>query len=100
MTDWVGFGQDVLAAVEGLGLERPYGVGHSMGSAALLLAEQAVPGTFRQLYLYEPAMADPAIQKPEGSRMAAEGASRRREIFASRQAAVLIFTQSRHSPER
>ena len=40
--------------VDGLGLVRRLGFGHSCGGAALLLAEQARPGTFRDLYLYEP----------------------------------------------
>ena len=52
--DWIGFGTDVLTAVDALGLEAPVGIGHSCGGAALLLAEQARPGTFSSLYCYEP----------------------------------------------
>jgi len=91
ISDWLGFGRDVLAAVDGLELQGAFGVGHSMGSASLLLAEQAVPGTFRSLYLYEPAMADPRVNMGDGSKMAAEGALRRREVFASREAARLHY---------
>src|ERR1700687_213112 len=43
--DWHGFATDVLAVIDHLGLERPYGFGHSCGGAAILLAEEARPGT-------------------------------------------------------
>ena len=43
--DWHGTADDVLAAVDALGLERPFGVGHSMGGASLLLAEHPRVGT-------------------------------------------------------
>src|SRR3982751_5293003 len=32
--DWHGFADDVLAIVDGVGLDRPFGVGHSAGGAA------------------------------------------------------------------
>ena len=51
---WSGFATDVLTVVDRLGLERPLGFGHSCGGASLLLAEQARPGTFAALYLFEP----------------------------------------------
>lgn len=52
--EWPPFGDDVLAVVDELGLERPFAFGHSCGGTALLLAEEAQPGTFRHLYCYEP----------------------------------------------
>src|ERR1700758_5097410 len=52
--DWTGFADDALAVLDGFGLERPFGVGHSAGGAALLLAEAARPGTFRALFVWEP----------------------------------------------
>ncbi|MBW3645225.1 MAG: alpha/beta hydrolase, partial [Actinobacteria bacterium] len=51
---WHEFALDVLAVVDGLELERPSAMGHSQGGTALLLAEQARPGTFSGLYVYEP----------------------------------------------
>ena len=43
--EWEGFADDVLAVIDALGLESPYGVGHSKGGAAMLRAEQRRPGT-------------------------------------------------------
>src|SRR5690349_1366209 len=47
---WNHMGDDVLAVLDDIGLERAFGVGHSCGGALLLLAEEKVPGTFRSLY--------------------------------------------------
>ena len=85
---WEGFADDVLAVVDGLGLERPYGIGHSKGGASLLLAEERRPGTFRALWLYEPVVfAGVAEPLPPGPNPMAEGARRRREVFPSHDAA-------------
>jgi len=81
---WSGFADDVLAIVDELGLERPVGVGHSKGGAALLLAEQRRPGTFRALYCYEPVVAPPDIFSGPAENPLAEGALRRRDTFRSR----------------
>ena len=45
--DWDGFADDVLAVVDAWGVDELVAVGHSKGGAALLLAEQRRPGTFR-----------------------------------------------------
>jgi pimeloyl-ACP methyl ester carboxylesterase len=84
--DWQGFGDDALAVVDGLGLPAPLGFGHSQGGSALLLAEQARPGTFAALYLYEP-VAWPAPFSMDDHPLVA-GALRRRDHFASVAAAV------------
>ena len=86
--DWVGFGTDVLTAVDALELDRPVGIGHSCGGAALLLAEQARPGTFSALYCFEPVVLsadDPT--SPELSSSLAQASRQRREIFGSRREA-------------
>jgi pimeloyl-ACP methyl ester carboxylesterase len=84
--EWAGFAADVLAAVDGLGLEQPIGVGHSLGGAALLLAEQERPGTFSALYCFEPVVLPDDGPSPahDSSRRLAVTARQRREIFASR----------------
>lgn len=89
---WEGFADDVLAVVDALGLERPFGAGHSSGAAALLLAEEARPGTFRALWCYEPIVlpVDPPIGRQESNPLA-EGAERRRAVFASREEAYANF---------
>lgn len=86
--DWYDMAGDVLAVVDGLRLERPYGFGHSSGGTALLMAEQARPGTFTALYCFEPVIvpADPPLGRDDDSELAAR-ARRRRTTFASREEA-------------
>lgn len=108
---WSGFASDVLAVVDALGLERPCGAGHSCGGAALLLAEEARPGTFGGLWCFEPVVftgypstgggstadGSPGDGTPAGAGPGqpgdlAAGARRRRERFPSRQAALGNFS--------
>ena len=87
--DWHGFADDVLAVVDGLALERPFGFGHSCGGAALLLAEEQRPGTFDGLYLFEPVVvtSGPPLRRNPDNPMTA-GALRRRSHFESTTAAA------------
>jgi len=83
--DWGAFGADLLAVVDRLGLDQPYGFGHSCGGASLLLAEESRPSTFRQLYCYEPVV--PAVDEPlppDIENPMSAGALRRREAFPSK----------------
>lgn len=88
---WRGFATDALAVVDHAGLERPFGVGHSAGGAALLMAELAQPGTFRAIWCFEPILPPvldpPATPIPSNFNPLAVGARRRREVFPSRDAA-------------
>lgn len=86
---WQSFGLDALAVVDALALDRPFGAGHSAGGAALLLAEMERPGTFRALWCYEPVVFPPA--RASGANALAEGARRRREVFASREEAYANY---------
>jgi pimeloyl-ACP methyl ester carboxylesterase len=85
--DWHGFAADALDAIDAAGLERPFGVGHSAGGAALLLAEIARPGTFRAIYCYEPIVApvdDPSQFVGSQSNPLAASARKRRATFPSK----------------
>ncbi|MEO6317694.1 MAG: alpha/beta hydrolase [Acidimicrobiales bacterium] len=92
---WSGMGDDVLAVVDGLDLPAGelLGIGHSMGGAALLLAEQARPGTFAGLWLFEPITPPPSLVMAGGD--LAERASRRRSTFPSHAAALEHFASKR-----
>jgi pimeloyl-ACP methyl ester carboxylesterase len=82
--DWDGFADDVVAVVDALGLQRPIGVGHSKGGAALLRAEARRPGTFAGLWCFEPVVFPPEFGRArnEDNPLAA-GALRRRDVFDS-----------------
>lgn len=97
--DWRGFALDTLAVVDGVAAPtgtdegRPFGVGHSSGGTAMLLAEQARPGTFRAIYCFEPILvtADPPLGRDRANWLA-EGARRRRETFTSREEAFAHYS--------
>ena len=97
---WTEFGADALAFVKAV--RRPQGpllgFGHSMGATALLMVEQAAPGTFTGLYLYEPVVnsdthQDGAGEPSEDERLAkmVERTRSRRSRFASRDGALAHF---------
>lgn len=91
---WTAVADDVLAVVDALDLPagEVLGVGHSMGGACLLLAEQARPGTFAGLWLYEPITPPPAaLASIAGGDRLAEGALRRRASFPSRPEALANY---------
>ncbi|MGH9209622.1 MAG: alpha/beta fold hydrolase [Acidimicrobiales bacterium] len=52
--DWQHMADDVLAVVDHLDATPLYGVGHSMGGAALALTEELRPGLWAGLWFYEP----------------------------------------------
>jgi pimeloyl-ACP methyl ester carboxylesterase len=81
---WGSLADDVLAVADGLGLQDLYGVGHSGGGAALLMAEARRSGLFRALYCFEPILWPEPARGEERARRLAEGARRRRAAFASR----------------
>ncbi len=90
--DWDGTADDVFSVIgearRSAGVSGPwFGVGHSMGGAALLLAEQRVPGTFRGQWAFEPVVFPPGTFAEGDSNPLAESAARRRAGFESRDAA-------------
>jgi len=90
---WDRFADDVLAVVDGLGLDRPYGFGHSSGGAALLDAEARRPGTFAGLWCYEPIVWPEVSPELVASRKPlVSGALKRRDRFESREEAYENFS--------
>ena len=85
---WSGMGVDVAACAAAIGAAELYGFGHSMGGAALLLAERAAPGTFAAMFLYEPIVLPERYFEARGGNPLAVGARKRREVFDSRAEAL------------
>ena len=94
---WQRFAEDALAVVDALQLRRCVGFGHSLGGAALLLAEATRPGTFRAMFLFEPVVApagQPGVAHPWDERLKPKinGALNRRRVFPSRRAALEAYS--------
>ena len=68
------------------------GVGHSMGAAALLMAEILAPGTFAAIVAVEPIVFPPPYQ-PNDHHPLVQSALRRRPSFPSREAALENFSE-------
>lgn len=86
--DWWDFGRYTLEQTRGLS-GPVIGVGHSMGGAALVMAELLAPGTFGALLLIEPILLPPPYVRTEGG--LAVAAEKRRRDFESREAARQNF---------
>jgi pimeloyl-ACP methyl ester carboxylesterase len=80
---WDRMAEDVLAVVERLDSTPASGFGHSMGGAALLMAEERRPGTFDSLFLFEP-IVFPDDFRPTAPSSMADLARARRSTFPSR----------------
>jgi pimeloyl-ACP methyl ester carboxylesterase len=87
---WERMVDDVLAVIHHLGTTDLKAVGHSMGGAALLMAEVRRPGTFAGLWLYEP-IVFPRFEGAFVPNPIAAAARRRRPSFPDREAAYANF---------
>lgn len=88
---WTAMADDVVAVVDALGegpAGRVHGIGHSMGGAALVMAAVRRPAGFRSLWLFDPAIVPGRRLSADVPNPLADGALRRREAFASLEAAV------------
>jgi len=57
------FAEDCVGFCEALGLSGAYAVGHSAGGTDLLVAESRNPGLFRRIFVMEPTIDDPYLEK-------------------------------------
>lgn len=74
---WSKMADDVAAALETLGLYRPFAFGHSLGGGLAAMAESRRPGSFAALWLFEPIIF-PARFFPDDPEHGLVGISRRR----------------------
>ena len=79
---WERMAEDVTAVTDRIGPGPIHGFGHSMGGAALLLAERNVPLSFRSLFLFEPIIF-PDDFSTDGQNVMGDAARRRRVEFES-----------------
>ncbi len=84
---WDRMAEDVLAAVDSLDPAPRLAVGHSLGGASILKAEQARPDTFDRAWMFEPVTIPSFFLPPEGVKALGDIARMRKQNFESRQAA-------------
>ncbi len=58
---WEGVGRDVRTLLDHFGVEHAFGIGHSMGGAALILSELERPNTFSGIWAFEPIVIPPDL---------------------------------------
>ena len=92
---WDRMAEDVAAVADHIGGGPLHGFGHSMGGAALLLAETDAPSTFRSMYLFEPIVFTEKFSGNGQTEMSA-AARRRRAEFESR--AEVLYRYANRPP--
>ena len=90
---WDDLKADLLAFIEAADIDRPVVLaGHSMGATVSLLTAAAAKATARALVLFEPVILPRGVQGVPEEAPLAQGALRRRAVFASRQEALDAYT--------
>ncbi|MDH4385801.1 MAG: alpha/beta hydrolase [Caulobacter sp.] len=94
---WLGYQQDLIGFLETLDQPPRVLAGHSMGGTAGLMAAGARPEMVRSLVLLDPVVLAEGMASEAGVTVMknsplAQGALRRRNAFASREAAVETYT--------
>jgi pimeloyl-ACP methyl ester carboxylesterase len=87
--DWRTESRDTLDVVDAFGLAGVKAVGHSMGGAQVLMAEEDFPGSWTSAWTFEPVAHQLPFPLPENP--LAAGTRKRRDTFPSRQAAFDNF---------
>ena len=88
-------GADIAAIIQALGLERPFGVGHSAGGMALLLADSSHPGIVGKVALLDTRVGPSPMEMltPEEQRDRMARTAQKRSVWNSRQE---MFDAYRH----
>ena len=79
-------GADIAAVIQALGLERPFGVGHSAGGMALLLADSSHPGIVGKVALLDTRVGPSPMEMltPEEQRDRMARTTQKRSVWNSR----------------
>lgn len=88
---WSEMAQDLLACIDAIGVTSILAFGHSLGGAAILLAELARPGVIRAAYLYEPIVFPRELLVGRTDNPMSAAARKRREAFASKAEALMRY---------
>jgi hypothetical protein len=91
---WTGIAEDFARGLDVLQLSGRgdvFGVGHSQGGFSVLSGEVSRPGTYAGAFGFEPVIFPPTFDSTQGDNKMSSAARRRREVFASKQAAYDNF---------
>lgn len=92
-TDWSDFCHDLVALLAAEITAPVVLAGHSMGGTSSLLAAAIAPGSVKALALFDPVLFDVSRMAEVGrTNPLAEGAARRRSLFASKADAIAAYT--------
>jgi pimeloyl-ACP methyl ester carboxylesterase len=86
-------GADVAAIIQTLGLERPFGVGHSAGGMSLLIADSLSPGTVGKAVLVDTRVGASPMMLSVQERM--ERTFQKRTVWDNREAMYTAYRERR-----